>query len=335
MNVNFIKQIRLIMEYGKRNKLSSHERMFYIALFYCANQCAMATENQDWPEEYFPVSNSELNGWTGFDERAIRNLRNSLKNRGLIDFKKGDGKKRDPVYRFFYLSQIGYKIAPDIAQTTYKNAVGKTNGDKNAPDNRTIDSKFAPDTVGDTVGDSVGDNVVTDCEFAPDSGLSSYSIKNKSKKENENKRENIKSNPIESTTEDMMRYDADAISPDIVSSYEERIKKNIDYDGLLITHPFDIRMIDEMVELIAEQMLSMSDVTLIAGQQYPTAHVKRKFLKLNYSHIEYVLECLKKNTTDVRNIKKYLLAALFNAPSTIDGYYDAAVRHDMPELAAR
>ena len=59
-------------------------------------------------------------------------------------------------------------------------------------------------------------------------------------------------------------------------------------DGLLITHPFDIRMIDEMVELIAEQMLSMSDVTLIAGQQYPTAHVKRKFLKLNYSHIEYI-----------------------------------------------
>ena len=101
------------MEYGKRKKLSSHERLFYMALFYCANNIAMQGENQDWPEDFFPVSNSDMNGWTGFDVRAIRNLRNSLKQRGLIDFKKGDGKKSDPEYRLFYLRSIGYKIAPD------------------------------------------------------------------------------------------------------------------------------------------------------------------------------------------------------------------------------
>ena len=57
--------------------------------------------------------------------------------------------------------------------------------------------------------------------------------------------------------------------------------------------------------------------------------VKSKFLKLNSSHIEYVMNCLKENTSKVRNIKKYLLAALFNAPTTISGYYQAEVNHDM------
>ena len=59
----------------------------------------------------------------------------------------------------------------------------------------------------------------------------------------------------------------------------------------------------------------------------------KKLLKLNYSHIEYVLECMDKNTTKVRNIKQYLLAALFNAPSTIGSYYKAEVNHDIPQYA--
>ena len=60
--------------------------------------------------------------------------------------------------------------------------------------------------------------------------------------------------------------------------------------------------------------------------------VKKKFLMLTYSHIEYVLHCMRGNTTKVKNIKKYLLAALFNAPSTMNGYYQAEVNHDMPGL---
>jgi hypothetical protein len=61
--------------------------------------------------------------------------------------------------------------------------------------------------------------------------------------------------------------------------------------------------------------------------------VRTKFLKLNYSHIEYVMDEMRRNTTKVRNIKKYMLAALFNAPSTIESYYRARVNHDMPQFA--
>ena len=177
--VNFVEQFNLFMQYAQRNKLTSYERIFYLGLFYCANDLARQTENFEWPDDYFPVSNMELNGWTGFDERAIRNTRNSLKQKGLLDFVKGDGKKRDPAYHIFYLRRIGYKIAPDSVGVTYtkdKNAGGrKKTGDKNAGDKRpstkTAD-EFAHDAVGDTVGDpapdTVGDMPVIGGEFAPD-----------------------------------------------------------------------------------------------------------------------------------------------------------------------
>ena len=66
---------------------------------------------------------------------------------------------------------------------------------------------------------------------------------------------------------------------------------------------------------------------------YPAKMVKSRFRKLSYFHVEYVIECLRKNTTKVKNIRKYLLTALFNAPATMEGYYRAEVNHDMPELA--
>lgn len=82
-------------------------------------------------------------------------------------------------------------------------------------------------------------------------------------------------------------------------------------------------------KLIEITNLSMT----ISGQEYPMNLVKSKFLKLNSSHIEYVLGCLGKNTTKVYNIKSYLLASLFNAVSTMNSYYKAEVNHDMPQFA--
>ena len=91
--------------------------------------------------------------------------------------------------------------------------------------------------------------------------------------------------------------------------------------------------VEEIYQLILETVQTEKDMIRIAGEYYPAGFVKGKLLKLNYSHIEYVLECMDKNTTKVRNIKQYLLAALFNAPSTIGSYYKAAVNHDMPQYA--
>jgi hypothetical protein len=138
-----------------------------------------------------------------------------------------------------------------------------------------------------------------------------------------------KSNPIISVDE--KRFDSDNRSEDY-QAYENLVKETVDYESLEVTHHDDMRQVDEIVNLIVETVMCKNDKILIASNWYPTALVKKKFLMLTYSHIEYVLHCMRGNTTKVKNIKKYLLAALFNAPSTMNGYYQAEVNHDMPGL---
>jgi hypothetical protein len=130
---------------------------------------------------------------------------------------------------------------------------------------------------------------------------------------------------------DEKRFDSDNHSEDY-QAYENLVKETIDYESLEVTHHDDMRQVDEIVNLIVETVMCKNDKILIASNWYPASLVKKKFLMLTYSHIEYVLHCMSGNTTKVKNIKKYLLAALFNAPSTMNGYYQAEVNHDMPGL---
>ena len=130
---------------------------------------------------------------------------------------------------------------------------------------------------------------------------------------------------------DEKRFDSDNRSEDY-QAYENLVKETIDYESLEVTHRDDMRQVDEIVNLIVETVMCKNDKILIASNWYPASLVKKKFLMLTYSHIEYVLHCMSGNTTKVKNIKKYLLAALFNAPSTMNGYYQAEVNHDMPGL---
>ena len=151
-------------------------------------------------------------------------------------------------------------------------------------------------------------------------------------KENDIEESNNKSNHIESNLEQKSfdRYDCDMIQE--MDAYEEIIKENICFDDLLVSYPYEKETIEGIKQLILETVLNKNDTMLIASNTYPGALVKSKFLKLNYSHIEYVMDCFKNNTSKIKNIKKYLLAALFNAPSTIDSYYRAEVNHDMPYM---
>ena len=114
-----------------------------------------------------------------------------------------------------------------------------------------------------------------------------------------------------------------------VEIYREIIKDNIDYDILIHDNRFDTDRIDEIVDLILETICTARKTLRIAGDDFPAELVKSKFLKLDHTHIEFVLDCMKQNTTKIRNIKQYLRAVLFNAPSTIDNYYTALIAHDM------
>ena len=139
----------------------------------------------------------------------------------------------------------------------------------------------------------------------------------------------LSQNPLPFTAEPTERKGKEAVTESAVEIYREIIKDNIDYDILLHDNKYDKDRIDEILDLILETVCTARKTLRIAGDDYPAELVKSKFLKLNSSHIEFVLDCMKQNTTKVRNIKQYLRAVLFNAPSTIDNYYTALVAHDM------
>lgn len=116
---------------------------------------------------------------------------------------------------------------------------------------------------------------------------------------------------------------------DAYKVYEEIIKDNIEYSFLMQDKQMDRERLNEIVDLILETVCSSRKKIRIAGDDYPAELVKAKFMKLDSEHIRFVLDCMRENTTEIRNIKQYLKAALFNAPSTIDSYYTALVNHDL------
>lgn len=99
--------------------------------------------------------------------------------------------------------------------------------------------------------------------------------------------------------------------------------------------PYDHDRIDEIVDLILETVCTRRRTVRIAGDDYPAELVKAKFMKLDSEHIRFVLDCMRENTTKIHNIKQYLRAALFNAPSTIGNYYTSLVAHDMAGIAQK
>ena len=112
-------------------------------------------------------------------------------------------------------------------------------------------------------------------------------------------------------------------------SYRELILENIDYDILASDPHVDREQLDEIAQLVQETVCSTRDRIRVGGNDYPAEIVRSKLLKLNSEHLRFVMDCLKQNTTRIRNIRQYLLTALFNAPSTMSSYYAALVAHDL------
>lgn len=117
---------------------------------------------------------------------------------------------------------------------------------------------------------------------------------------------------------------------DETAAYMELIRNNIEYDNMMQdTRWLDREMYDELYQIICDVVCVPRKTIRIAGEDYPYNLVKSKFLKLNASHLQYVIECMHHNTTKVSNIKAYVITALYNAPNTISHYYTAEVNHDM------
>ena len=271
----------------------------------------------------------------GFSKKKAMDLLSELEAFGLLEKKRrGHG-----LPNILYVKSFMTGLEADRAAGKGFSGVGTASrGDKTGTSGKI---RHIPRSAAEGTSRSAG----LGTHVVPVSGLQEVRdpapLKNKTEKNN-NYRSDIESDPIISAGSDQMRSDAKSNAPvhaddravTEADAYEQLIRENIAYDDLLITHPYDNELIEGIASLILETVLTAGDTIVIASNRYPAAVVKARFLKLNYSHIEYVLFCMRRNTTKVSNIRKYLLAALFNAPSTISGYYQAEVNHDMSELAS-
>ena len=145
-------------------------------------------------------------------------------------------------------------------------------------------------------------------------------------------RTNIKELNTDLSSTDSIHFRGGADTPEAkgsekMAAYEQLIKENIEYD--CICGRLDKSRLDEIVALMVETVCMTKDKIRVAGNDFPAEVVKSKLLKIDSQHIEFIFDCLKENTTKIRNIKQYLLAVLYNAPTTIDSYYTALVNHDM------
>lgn len=114
-----------------------------------------------------------------------------------------------------------------------------------------------------------------------------------------------------------------------IGEYDSFFKERLEYSSLLEEYPLDRERLDGILELLVETCASRKDTIRIAGDDKPAADVKRRLMQLEACHIEYVLDCLNDNTTDIRDIKQYLLTTLYNAVITKGPYYHAKVNHDL------
>ena len=111
--------------------------------------------------------------------------------------------------------------------------------------------------------------------------------------------------------------------------YEDYFRDALEIDILYLDYPHDRETLDGILDLLVETCCLKRKEVRVAGDDKPVEVVKSRLMKLNSMHIQYVMSCLKENVSDVHNIKQYLLAALYNAPVTIDPYFTAKVNHDM------
>ena len=136
------------------------------------------------------------------------------------------------------------------------------------------------------------------------------------------------SNTDMSKTENLIYPGTDSDGMAERRSYEDYFRRSLEYDILLQNNPYEKETLEGILDLLVDTCCSHKAYIRIAGDNKSGEVVRSRFMKLDSSHIQYVLSCLKENTTDVRNIRQYLLAALYNAPTTISAYYQAKVNYD-------
>ena len=294
---SFIRIPRMLLTEDTFSSLTLQSKMLYSVLL---DRMSLSMKNGWFDEEnrvYIIYQISEIQTDLGFSKRKAMDYLSELEEFGLVKKKK----------RGFGLPNIIYVKSFMAHQSSQRSNEMGTSKEKDVV-HRSIEMG-TPEVMNKHLR-----GVETDTSEVSKNGLQevpkTVPLYNKTYM-NYNNQSNMKSNHIKS---DGGRIRCDQKEQEI-NAYAELVKKNIDFDVLLHTYSREQDLVEEIYQLILETVQTEKDMIRIAGEYYPAGFVKGKLLKLNYSHIEY------------------LLAALFNAPSTMGSYYKAEVNHDMPQYA--
>ena len=312
---SFIRIPKAMLTEKTFSSLSLQAKMLYGILL---DRMGLSMKNGWFDSEnkvYIIYQIAEIQEDLGFSKKKAIEYLAELESFGLVE------KKRRGLGLPSILYVKSFLVQRDYAGIAIDESVGTSRGSEKGT-SRSVDFDTSRS---DDIGTSRG-SVWTPQEVSVLAPLIN-NTKESNLEESNNKSNHIISTKMQNAN---MGCDCDTISE--MDAYDEIIKENISFDDLLVAYPYEIETIEGIKQLILETVLNKNESMVIASNTYPVALVKSKFLKLNYSHIEYVMDCFKSNTSKVKNIKKYLLAALFNAPSTMDSYYRAEVNHDMPYM---
>lgn len=313
---SFIRIPRIIITEKSFAELSLQAKMLYSVLL---DRMSLSRKNGWFDEEnrvfiIYPIS--EIQEDLGISKKKAMNYLSELENFGLVQKKKRGFGLPSIIYVKNFMLDEQIRSMQKVTSESLKDVV-------RSPKNGTSRSVKCA-----TRGEENGTTEVLKSALLE--VPKEEALKNKTYKSDTN-RSKTESNPIVSEKEsDEIRLEHNPLK--MMNVYEKVIKKNIEYEILMERYPGETNLVRGILQLIVEVMMAESEKILIASEWYPTEMVKSKMMKLNYVHIDYVLLCLQKNTTKIKNIKKYLLAALFNATSTMDGYYRAEVNHDMAHM---
>lgn len=297
-------------------RLSNNARVIYVLLYDRLRVSVKKGWYDDSGEAYCYYTREELEEKLGISIPTIRKAFQELKDISLLrDVKQGLNKPN----RIYLFKPV---VGKDEDDGSYypDDGCNPENDDENAPAGQT--KSFTPDSKNLSVRTVRNYHPEVKESFTPDSKkLPVHIMKSKNKGSDNKKRENNKSDIS------LYSYLSNPIKNDRIRC-EEKIKKQIDYDILVQDHRHNVARIDEIVQLIIDTTFTSRDTIRIAGDDKPIEHVRERLFSLTGEHVKYVLDSLDNTTTDIRNIKQYLLAALYNAPITIGNYYAAKVAHD-------
>ena len=256
---------------------------------------------------YFTIEDICENLTCGKD-KAVKALKELEKDIGLIERRKqGQGKPTMIfVKNFTRVLEEGEDIGtPDFGKVEVKNA---KNQNPRLRKIRSLAYEKSEDKTSENKESSFLENRILD--FGKTEGNNTENKKTDSNKTNLS---------IHQSEKGMM---------DVIEGFRKKVKEKISFDYLMQLHPYNTDLV-EIVELIVEILCTQEEFMRIGKKQVYTALVQDRMNQLDYTHIEYILECMKESPSNIRNIKAYLLESLFNAPVTISNYYSAKVNYDL------